>query len=259
MARIDRLLKDSRYCNASLTGTTTKLHRWMSHDNLFGSDDDSDTQPTLPRSTLAKQLPPPTAGSLTCPPIQGLYVFRSLIPLDLQETVLRSIFSEGAVTFQNPQAMLFPRSADAKKDIDACPPFLVPLVEALPQLLKALLPIDAYNIVFNEDLPLQTILNLYEPGQGIAPHVRRRQFRYECFNNEYCTDMEHSRLIFPTAMQSPSLAFHYPAQLLWISILSMHPSPLTTFYSVQATCISSYMKCDTNTSMESLIERSTRT
>ena len=146
----------------------------MAHDSLFGSDDDSDAWTSCPEPgpVAALDYPPAPTATATCPPIRGLHVFRALITLELQELLLRSILAEGAVSRQHPQAMLFPRLGATKRDADACPAFLRPLVLELPGLLKPLLSALDYDTVFNEARPMQTILNLYEPGHGITPHVR---------------------------------------------------------------------------------------
>lgn len=97
--------------------------------------------------------------------------------MSMQEVLLKALLETRSVTLQHPQAMIFPKHGALDKngrpveDLDNCPDILRPLVECLPDLLRDLLSDDDWKIVFDESLPLQTILNLYEPGQGITPHV----------------------------------------------------------------------------------------
>lgn len=145
----------------------------MGNDSLFGSDSHSDLSEFdgVQEARLCTCVPMPhTAGQDAREHIPGLHLFKALLPLELQEEILHAVLEEQALTSEHPQAMLFPRSSG--RDVEACPPFLVPLVARLPELLDGLLPPDDYAKVFDETKPLQTILNLYEPGKGITPHVR---------------------------------------------------------------------------------------
>jgi len=160
----------------------------MSHSSLFGSDDeledftetsidgfeDENHEVSLDEGGIIIR-PNDQAGILVAEyaaqKIKGFYLLRDLIPIELQELLLRRILEEKAVTAQHPQAMLFPRSSQFGSDLDNCPPYLSDLVEALSRLLRAHLPPEDLEAVFDENLPLQTIINMYEPGQGITPHV----------------------------------------------------------------------------------------
>lgn len=162
----------------------------MGNSSLFGSDDELDeSEEDNARPTISQKpsevLPQPTGkdatapagqtlddiASLNAPDITGFYLFRDLVPLQMQESLLHRILEEKAVTAEHPQAMLFPRSSESGRDIENCPSFLSEVVASLPRLLQTHLPDDDYQAVFEENLPLQTIINLYAPGQGITPHV----------------------------------------------------------------------------------------
>lgn len=154
----------------------------MGASSLFGSDDDDQDQHKAASSTRLSSLAAAETGGATpidrvsqsaVPPIAGLHLFRSLLPLSLQTSLLEAIFSAHAVSPDHPQAMFFPASATAT-DIEACPQFLASFVADLPSLLSGLLCEEDYANVFDESKPLQTIINLYEPGKGIAPHVSQR-------------------------------------------------------------------------------------
>lgn len=161
----------------------------MGQSSLFGSDDEledsddndhniepasEDTDRQLEVATLSNQDDSGiTVAEQGLPPVKGLYMIRDLISLELQDVLLRRILDERAVTAQHPQAMLFPRSTESGRDADNCPEYLSDFVGILPDLLRNHLPPKEFQIVFNERQPLQTIINLYEPGQGISPHVSK--------------------------------------------------------------------------------------
>ena len=145
----------------------------MGDDSLFGSDtySDSSESEAVHEARVCTCVPLPcTAGQDARQHIPGLHLFPALLPLELQEEILCAVLDEQALTSEHPQAMLFPRSSGP--DVETCPPFLAPLVARLPELLDGLLSPNDYATVFDETKPLQTILNLYEPGKGITPHVR---------------------------------------------------------------------------------------
>lgn len=159
----------------------------MSHSSLFGSDDELDDSEHasvigtegvdgLPwnedgATVKLEDTIGNAVANIKSPNIKGFYLLRDLIPLELQERLLRRILEEKAVTAQHPQAMLFPRCSQSGKDSNNCPPYLSDFVKLLPELLQSHLSPEDLEAVFEERLPLQTIINLYEPGQGITPHV----------------------------------------------------------------------------------------
>jgi alkylated DNA repair dioxygenase AlkB len=51
------------------------------------------------------------------------------------------------------------------------PSHLVQLLAEAQSLLKDRTPPEVYDLVFRQPLARQVILNLYQPGQGITPHV----------------------------------------------------------------------------------------
>lgn len=138
--------------------------------DLFGDSDEdiNDGEQVLTRQATLE----PGVATVAVPSIDGLYLFRDLISPDVQEVTIQAISSAGALSFKHPQAMIFPRYSSSNKDTHNCPLYLTDLLHHLKSLLFPLLPTHDFDTVFDEDQPLQTILNLYEPGQGIAPHVR---------------------------------------------------------------------------------------
>ncbi|ORX38862.1 hypothetical protein BD324DRAFT_617601 [Kockovaella imperatae] len=74
------------------------------------------------------------------------------------------------------QVMLFERkaseiSSSGYKSASQLPVYLHELLGDLSHSLKPRLPAHVWTTVFRQDLARQVIINLYEPGQGITPHV----------------------------------------------------------------------------------------
>jgi hypothetical protein len=131
------------------------------------------------------ELANPENADLTCPisrrsapPIPGLFFDPSLLlPADLAESVLRSCMGS---FFAHPgggvnQVMLFGR---AGRESGAFPPFLSDLLAATSTLLMQhpTLPRETHAMLFppastHASCARQAIINLYRPGEGIAPHV----------------------------------------------------------------------------------------
>lgn len=175
----------------------------MDADSLFGSEDESDSDShnkqshseILHQEHIEQIYSPINHGDCGCensksalesiaqlqlPGIQGLHLVRSLIPFNMQKDIIQAIIDDQVVTLQHPQAMLFPRFSGSRSDLENCPPFLAEVVDKLPKMLSDILSIEDLGIVLDEKLPLQTIVNLYEPGQGISPHVRFKSSRDSC-------------------------------------------------------------------------------
>ena len=111
----------------------------------------------------------------SAPPIPGLFFDPNLLlPADLTDSVLNA----STTTFFPPsssvnQVMLFGR---AGHEAAAFPPFIGALLEATAALLLQTLPDDTHALLFpganaDETRARQAIVNLYRPGEGIAPHV----------------------------------------------------------------------------------------
>lgn len=161
----------------------------LSPDSLFDEPQElSSTTASKPQllpgaRTAATEGDDPTCTIIarrTAPPIPGLFFDPSLLlPPDLAESVLNacmtSFFSppgDGSLSQVN-QVMLFAR---AGREAAAFPPFLGALLEATAALLLrgAALPAETHALLFpgaNATRARQAIVNLYRPGEGIAPHV----------------------------------------------------------------------------------------
>jgi hypothetical protein len=170
----------------------------LSPDSLF------DEPQELSSTTTSSSKPPPAPGTRTeatedyddptctiiarrsAPPIPGLFFDPSLLlPADLANSVLNACTTsffppprDGSLSQVN-QVMLFGR---AGHEATAFPPFISVLLQATAVLLEAL-PADTHALLFPGSgasaVPLdetrararQAIVNLYRPGEGIAPHV----------------------------------------------------------------------------------------
>ncbi|KAF8338460.1 hypothetical protein F5887DRAFT_1062943 [Amanita rubescens] len=117
---------------------------------------------------------------LTAPPIHGLYFNPTLsLPHEIAS----------ATYFRNPnvnQVMLFGRAPDPEisnlsdctgthnnTNITGLPTIFINLLSTLSTLLKPFLPEEAYTLLFPScpTQARQAIINLYNPGEGISPHV----------------------------------------------------------------------------------------
>src|SRR6266702_3390508 len=179
----------------------------LSPDSLFDEPQElSSTRhlnPQLPPGTrTAATTGPGTPGShddFTCtivarrsaPPIPGLFFDPGLLlPPDFADSVLQACMTsffpspgDGSPSQVN-QVMLFGR---AGREDAAFPPFLGALLKATAELLRraAVLPAETHALLFPGAAPdhegretttttapaRQAIVNLYRPGEGIAPHV----------------------------------------------------------------------------------------
>ena len=115
---------------------------------------------------------------LDAPDIPGLFFTPSLrIPQELAETVMaycmETYFKAPGVN----QIMLFERflldCESPSKSTSGFPPVLSSLLDTLSSLLRPMLPSGTHELLFPERMTQarQAILNLYQPGQGITPHV----------------------------------------------------------------------------------------
>ena len=161
----------------------------LSPDSLFDEPQElSSTTPSKPQlppgaRTAATEGDDPTCTIIarrSAPPIPGLFFDPSLLlPPDLADSVLNACMtsffpppSDGSLSQVN-QVMLFSR---AGREAAAFPPFLGSLLEATAGLLQrgAALPAETHALLFpgtNAAHARQAIVNLYRPGEGIAPHV----------------------------------------------------------------------------------------
>ena len=108
----------------------------------------------------------------TIPPVPGLHydLEHMRIPGELGAALLNSI-EEGGY-FQNGanQVMLFGRASSRSGGL---PFFLTSLLDELAGILRPHIPLSTHNLLFPSGSyqSRQAILNRYEPGEGITPHV----------------------------------------------------------------------------------------
>jgi 2OG-Fe(II) oxygenase superfamily len=112
------------------------------------------------------------AARRTAPPIPGLFFPPNIrIPPELANKLMEQCMD---LYFKNPslnQVMLFERIPSS----NGFPPFLVSLLSTLESILQPILPPDTHSLLFPSQSTSirvrQVILNLYNPGEGITPHV----------------------------------------------------------------------------------------
>ncbi|ORY80761.1 hypothetical protein BCR35DRAFT_90912 [Leucosporidium creatinivorum] len=134
-----------------------------SRNSLFDSDDDEVEQQD--RESAPEATSTPIAASSTPPPIPGLFLFPSALPIKLQHS-LAAALSSSVWTSSSNQVMLF-----TSTERPSLPSFLDPLLDLLPEILSPVLPPPLLDLILHSPLPRQAILNLYRPGMGITPHV----------------------------------------------------------------------------------------
>lgn len=145
------------------------------------SNSDSDSVDSLFDEPSTASIPLAMRG---VPPIPGLFVPPVFIPPELAtqtaDECMRLYFNNRDVN----QIMLFGRTTAAMEgeedDIDArmgkgLPSILIQLLHRLSALLQPWIPADLHDHLFPSrgarPRARQAILNLYHPGEGIAPHV----------------------------------------------------------------------------------------
>jgi 2OG-Fe(II) oxygenase superfamily len=108
----------------------------------------------------------------TIPPIPGLHydLDRLRIPVELGAALLDSIEEHGYFCNGSNQVMLFGRASSRSGGL---PFFINNLIEELGRILRPHIPLSTHHLLFPSvsDQSRQAILNRYEPGEGITPHV----------------------------------------------------------------------------------------
>lgn len=110
------------------------------------------------------------------PPITGLFFDPSvLLPQEFADSVVAFCMKTYFLSPADNQAMLFGRfsSSNSSKSTSDLPPILLSLLKELSTLLQPVLPPETYSLVFPSKPTgaRQAIINLYQPGEGITPHV----------------------------------------------------------------------------------------
>jgi hypothetical protein len=116
-------------------------------DSLFGSDDEQETA---------------TPATLDALPILGLYLLRNVMPPELQSKLVQTIASKQYFNHESDQVMLW--GGDGRS-------LTAEIWPELPGLLEGHLPIADLDAIMDMQKSLQVIVNLYELGKGITPHV----------------------------------------------------------------------------------------
>ncbi|KAK0447700.1 hypothetical protein EV421DRAFT_1889599 [Armillaria borealis] len=113
---------------------------------------------------------------IDAPPIPGLFFTPSLrLPADLADSVMNYCLERFFTSANINQIMLFCRapSAESSTAPSGLPPLLISLLDVLSDILRPTLPPDIHSLLF-PTVPTrarQAIINRYDPGEGITPHV----------------------------------------------------------------------------------------
>ncbi|KIM35183.1 hypothetical protein M413DRAFT_368987 [Hebeloma cylindrosporum] len=152
-----------------------------SHSLFSASDNDSlfDGLDNLDEDSFATELNVNSDHFLaykTAPPIPGLFFDPSvLIPQELADSVVAFCMKTYFRSAADNQVMLFGRfsPSDSSKSTSGLPPILSSLLKELSSLLQSVLPPKTYSLLFplKPTAARQAIINLYQPGEGISPHV----------------------------------------------------------------------------------------
>lgn len=149
-----------------------------SPDSLFSASDDgwsltsSDDQVThtAPKDDAIVAL-------RTLPPIPGLYFDPDVrLPQELADLVTAFCMKTYFTSPLDNQVMLFGRFPSSDNDTTSTsgfPTVLLDLLDAVSESLRPVLPPKTYALLF-PSVPTrarQAIINLYQPGEGITPHV----------------------------------------------------------------------------------------
>ncbi|SJL02619.1 uncharacterized protein ARMOST_05951 [Armillaria ostoyae] len=116
------------------------------------------------------------AALIDAPPIPGLFFTPSLrLPADLADSVMNYCLETFFTSANINQIMLFCRapSAESSTAPSGLPPLLISLLDVLSDILRPTLPPDIHSLLF-PTVPTrarQAIINRYDPGEGITPHV----------------------------------------------------------------------------------------
>ncbi|KAF9528053.1 hypothetical protein CPB83DRAFT_814607 [Crepidotus variabilis] len=144
-------------------------------DSLYDGLDNLEATISSPSTTLS------FPSSKTAPPIPGLFLDSSIaIPEGLANEVMDFCMKTYFTSAWSNQVMLFGRflSEDsspgpASNTTSGLPPILLDLLKTLSALLQGFLPSETYDLLFPTvpSMARQAIINLYQPGEGITPHV----------------------------------------------------------------------------------------
>jgi len=152
-------------------GSSHSLFSASDNDSLFDGLDDLDSD------SFEAGSPDRFIAHKTAPPIPGLFFDSSvLIPQELANSVFAFCMKTYFLSPADNQVMLFGRfspSDSYTKSSSGLPPVLLSLLDKLSTLLQPVLPPETYSLVFPSK-PIgarQAIINLYQCGEGITPHV----------------------------------------------------------------------------------------
>ncbi|PPQ66177.1 hypothetical protein CVT24_000154 [Panaeolus cyanescens] len=150
-----------------------------SYSSLFSDTDNDSLFGDLTDSSTTSHCEDDTVASRTAPSIMGMFFEPTIrLPPELADTVMTFCMNTYFRRPEDNQAMLFGRlcSPDPSEPLDVnkgLPEVLLDLLESVRVRLEPVLPTDKYELLFPKcpTMARQAIINLYQPGEGITPHV----------------------------------------------------------------------------------------
>lgn len=113
----------------------------------------------------------------TAPPVIGLFFDPAvLLPQGIADEVVAFCMKTYFLTPQDNQVMLFGRFSACDPSLGSAsglPRILLDLLDRMSTLLRPVVPPETYNLLFPAEptQARQAIINLYQSGEGITPHV----------------------------------------------------------------------------------------
>jgi hypothetical protein len=136
-------------------------------DSLFDESAGDSSVDTID-DVLARRIGPPVSGLFFDPSV--------LLPQDIADAVVAFCMQTYFVSPLDNQVMLFGRFAptdSALPSTSGLPRILLDLLDTISALLKPVIPQGTHTLLFPAEptRARQAIINLYQPGEGITPHV----------------------------------------------------------------------------------------
>lgn len=175
--RIDIPALNSALDDINKSEDTHSLFSATDTDSLF-NDLEEDSIPPLLEETLSIDCNniDDIVAIRTRPPIPGLFFDPSVVlPSRLADEVVSFCMRTYFLNPEDNQVMLFGRflPLSGSSESSGFPPILLDLLETMSLILRSCLQPETYSLLFpaQPTRARQAIINLYQPGEGITPHV----------------------------------------------------------------------------------------
>ena len=147
--------------------------------SLFSSTGSLDSlfDDTSEKLTLTSSEDETVLAIRTAPPVAGLFFDPTvLLPQEIADEVVAFCMKTYFLTPQDNQVMLFGRFSACDPSLSSAsglPQILLDLLDRMSTLLRPVVPPETYDMLFPTEptQARQAIINLYQSGEGITPHV----------------------------------------------------------------------------------------